>query len=338
MNERDILLDILKGLGIFLVVFAHTYKGHIGELIYLFHMPLFFTLSGCALVYSKRQREVGVKKYLRSLIIPYFVFSFFSFVYWCWVELNFRTPHKSGIFSGLIGSLDFRIQEFINIFTAFSVKGAFEYNIVMWFLPCLFCSLVLYKFLKLKFEKYLPYSIAGIVAVSFYTQEFTPSLPWCFEIAVVTLPFVYIGDSCYLRIKADNSLKWGIIALLTIIIIVVTTHPIVHMRSHVYASWWQFYLVSFSFIYLCIVFCRLILHHEYGILQWLGRNSIIIMCLHEPIKRIVLYIVSVVFRYEMMTIRTSILTSLIIVVLVIGGIYPLVSIINRYAPFMLGKS
>jgi len=47
-NDRDILLDVLKGLGIFLVVFAHTCKADVGQksVIYLFHMPLFFVLSG----------------------------------------------------------------------------------------------------------------------------------------------------------------------------------------------------------------------------------------------------------------------------------------------------
>lgn len=48
--NRDSQLDILKGIGILLVVFAHVCHS---DFIYLFHMPLFFFLSGAALNYSK---------------------------------------------------------------------------------------------------------------------------------------------------------------------------------------------------------------------------------------------------------------------------------------------
>lgn len=42
MEKRDDLLDILKGLGILLVVMGHVLQNAIGAFIYLFHMPLFF--------------------------------------------------------------------------------------------------------------------------------------------------------------------------------------------------------------------------------------------------------------------------------------------------------
>ena len=51
---RDELLDVLKGLGIILVVFAHVNKGVPSQIVYLFHMPLFFFLAGSAHVYSKK--------------------------------------------------------------------------------------------------------------------------------------------------------------------------------------------------------------------------------------------------------------------------------------------
>lgn len=49
--KRDQRLDIMKGIGILLVVFAHVF--HKSGIIYLFHMPLFFILSGAAMTYSK---------------------------------------------------------------------------------------------------------------------------------------------------------------------------------------------------------------------------------------------------------------------------------------------
>lgn len=47
MKKRDLTIDIAKGICIFLVVLGHCHNaGFIRHYIYLFHMPLFFFLSG----------------------------------------------------------------------------------------------------------------------------------------------------------------------------------------------------------------------------------------------------------------------------------------------------
>lgn len=46
-KKRDSVIDIAKGIGIFLVVFGHVpLPMDLITPIYLFHMPLFFFLSG----------------------------------------------------------------------------------------------------------------------------------------------------------------------------------------------------------------------------------------------------------------------------------------------------
>ncbi len=87
-------IDIAKGIGIVLVVFAHTIVPQIREnsfgakfiwiFIYNFHMPLFFFLSGYLF-------ENGLPKYtdkgkfvlgkLKYLMIPYLTFSVFAYVF-----------------------------------------------------------------------------------------------------------------------------------------------------------------------------------------------------------------------------------------------------------------
>lgn len=62
-KKRDILLDVMKGVGILLVVFGHTHKGIVGEAMGLFRMPMFLMLSGAALVYASRSR---LRKSLRD--------------------------------------------------------------------------------------------------------------------------------------------------------------------------------------------------------------------------------------------------------------------------------
>lgn len=79
-KKRESWLDACKGIAIVLVVIGHIIDGNMSKgllsgqtwvvvynVIYLFHMPLFFVLSGMALAVSKRQNLVngGGKKLLK---------------------------------------------------------------------------------------------------------------------------------------------------------------------------------------------------------------------------------------------------------------------------------
>jgi fucose 4-O-acetylase-like acetyltransferase len=50
MQERDKTLDVLRGMGILLVVLGHSIQNEyvvLNTVILSFHMPLFFFCSGC---------------------------------------------------------------------------------------------------------------------------------------------------------------------------------------------------------------------------------------------------------------------------------------------------
>ncbi len=92
LKQRLIWADIAKGIGIILVVFAHTlvpqirannvFAGFIWIFIYNFHMPLFFFLSGYMFErglphYNNKGRFILGK--LKFLMIPYLTFSVFAY-------------------------------------------------------------------------------------------------------------------------------------------------------------------------------------------------------------------------------------------------------------------
>lgn len=68
--ERNKTIDVLKGIGILLVMLGHQNLA-IGHFIYSFHMPLFFIISGY--LYKKKNVKESVIKDFQSLIIPYFI-------------------------------------------------------------------------------------------------------------------------------------------------------------------------------------------------------------------------------------------------------------------------
>lgn len=68
-SERDYVMDMMKGIGIILVVFGHVIQNV--YIINSFHMPLFFVLAGAAVAYSKSKSSVT--KRAKRLLFPYFI-------------------------------------------------------------------------------------------------------------------------------------------------------------------------------------------------------------------------------------------------------------------------
>ncbi|MGN0106113.1 MAG: acyltransferase family protein [Hominilimicola sp.] len=109
MENRQRLewIDIAKGMGIILVVFAHTLVPQIREsnmaakfiwiFIYNFHMPLFFFLSGWLfeknLAHYKSRGKFILGK-LKLLMLPYLTFSVFAYVF---ISCAFRIDKLANI-------------------------------------------------------------------------------------------------------------------------------------------------------------------------------------------------------------------------------------------------
>jgi len=73
MQNRIDWIDWAKVIGIWIVVYGHT-PGHLfGQVIFLFHMPLFFIISG--MLYKQRPVVHEIQRSLYSLILPYFIYN-----------------------------------------------------------------------------------------------------------------------------------------------------------------------------------------------------------------------------------------------------------------------
>lgn len=73
--KRKSFIDIAKGIGIILVVLGHLDTGGqiSREIIYSFHMPLFFILSG-AFAKTNTDFKAYLTKSFKTLYIPYLIF------------------------------------------------------------------------------------------------------------------------------------------------------------------------------------------------------------------------------------------------------------------------
>lgn len=72
-------------------------------------------------------------------------------------------------------------------------------------------------------------------------------------------------------------------------------------------------------------------------MAYLGQNSLIIMCVHEPLKRILLMVFSKVVSMPTDAIRDELVMSVISTLLVVAICIPIIEIVNRKISWIIGK-
>lgn len=73
-NNRTLSVDIAKGILIILVVVAHAQTDIVHDIIFMFHMPLFFMISGFLMGREKLLKTGYVSGKIKHLMIPYIIY------------------------------------------------------------------------------------------------------------------------------------------------------------------------------------------------------------------------------------------------------------------------
>lgn len=190
LTERTHYIDIARGIAIILVVIGHGISEYstgfttLENIIYSFHMPLFFVISG--LVFRVKDGDTFpafAKKRAKGLMLPYLLFAALIFASHLAEKLVFHTDSrffeelktKSGIINTLL----------------LTTKSVFSN---LWFLPCMFAAqLILFALLKYGKRKWLTavLCIAPALIIIFLSPQI--SLPLCLETALVSVAFLFLG-------------------------------------------------------------------------------------------------------------------------------------------------
>lgn len=102
-HHRILHIDVAKGIGIILVVFAHMFtEGVANNIIFSFHMPLFFFLSGAVEHSWRKQFRVYAVNAMKTTLIPFFVFCGIGGI------ISFLIPEWRAVFSRGQFLADFR--------------------------------------------------------------------------------------------------------------------------------------------------------------------------------------------------------------------------------------
>lgn len=128
MSGRNIQLDELKGIGILLVMIGHAIPqtGFAHNLIYGFHMSLFFFCSG--VFFKDKPLKDGILKDVKTLMIPWVTFSVFLVL--CSLLLKIASDGEGPMFRPLD-------------------EDCYILYYTIWFLPCLFLTRTFYRIIDL---------------------------------------------------------------------------------------------------------------------------------------------------------------------------------------------
>lgn len=347
-NSRLTALDSLRGFGILLVVLGHTSRSAgLVSWIFSFHMPLFFIISG--MLFHERQFLDSFKKKVARLLIPYLFFGIVTFAYWALIERRLR---------GGSGSVT---NALTNIFLARAGTSNYPQNAVLWFLPCLFVTemlfLGIFTLVKSKREIRYDWPVAATLAtVSFLSiiamhsfdlpiEQFR--LPWALDILPFSMLFYCIGYllsrflmPCMRKSKPQASLHvvYAVIGMAGLGLLWVfdeLTGLSVNLNSASTSNpFWMLCAASLGFIsslMLCVAIdCRL--------LQFLGRASLTIMCVHEPVKRVLISVMAKILGTNTDALRADLVYAMLVTVVTVAICVAVHLIMDRFAPMLIGSS
>lgn len=329
-KNRIIAWDILRGIGILCVVLGHiTYNDNLDRCINAFHMPLFFFISGALY----KNKDGIVKKQFKNLMFPYFVFAILSFLYWYFIELRFREKH--------IGSNAF--DQLVNIVYPMNMEGSYEFNAVLWFLPCLFVTFLSYHILHK-----LHIGITGdliVLCISIVLASLIKiKIPFFISEMFCSLPF-YICGSLFTKYKkqldilsssTNNNIAIGLFTIIIAFICVIIFNVIGNMKGNFYSHSYFVFFICALFIVFGLYLSVSGIKHQI-VFQWLGMNSLCIMLIHEPIRRIITKCYSIFFSLNVDYVRESTIHSILLLLATILVVSLFTMLINKYAKILLGK-
>ena len=186
-GNRDITFDILKGLGILLMLCGHYWPNShwAHQVIYSFHMPLFFLVAG---YFSKPVMEEGaglaIKKNAKRLLLPFVVTQLLLVA---WGSLQSVAKHDVSYvlkpsLSLLWGSCD-----------VLDSRWGLVYVGPMWFLPALFWAKTVFEILAAKLRDWWLLLVCVSVSVLSIVLHLYTSTPWCVLQGLSCLVFLSIG-------------------------------------------------------------------------------------------------------------------------------------------------
>lgn len=315
-KQRQIYLDIAKGIGIVLVVFGHSYgTGFLAMKIY--SMPLFFFLSG--ITFGTKYRFAGfIKRRIQRLYLPFLAYEFIylllsPFFYWLGIVSTYA--QTLGEAAGL--ALHIILFDNVNILLSpvWFVTALFFSQLLMFGIECMIRKIAKDdhqgQILRILFGAVILYTGLWIgsqrLFLILWSYNFEAEIGVFLEATAYGLFGVWFSkrEGTGVENEKENhsgspQKKWiiRIILLLLFIGMIIyerVVRPAADMRNNNYDYWPIAPLFAILGIACVIVLSKMISNKG---LCYLGRHSFAIMCLHPLMFKLVGLLQVYVFGYD----------------------------------------
>ncbi len=285
IDTKNNYLTTFKAMGIILMVVGHSGSPeYFHQLIYYFHMPLFFFVSGY-FFHPEEGEGIFIKKRLNGLYLPYIKWSLaFLLVHNC--LFNFGIYNDSYGYNGNVfhayDSHEYLSRFFYVVFTMDKhepLLGGF------WFLKTLLCAAIMVKIL-IKLISYLAENKKVLITFFFcvfgtlITKYFDMNLPYIGNLSIIFLGAVfYLMGYGYRRVEKFSFYKWFFLLSASFLMLLFTS---VYHSMSMYCNFED--SLIFIFVAGIGIYCTLgICYHleKEGIgLYYIGKNTMQILALH----------------------------------------------------------
>ena len=328
-KTRLVYIDIAKGIGILLVLLGHLLNnGHwLKSVIYTFHMPLFFIVSGMVL----RPQPVikKIRNRITDVLVPYFIWAL--------------------IFSGF----SFKKLMYIGYGTIAGLLKAGSSG-VLWFLVCMFFASIFSQIIVTYTEKkkhrsfvlaaFMVITLVISMAMSFFHYKImihgaTLGYPWSMDIVFLAMSFMIFGRLAVdMKQMIPEELKWYHL-LIFVALAAISLVGIMHKAEPGYpqmatgrvGNYIVFFVVACAVVTGVIGISRFL--EKTGplsaLLVWLGQNSMGIFLIHRTLR-------STLQGYYNAYPSIWLFIILFVVFVVYSSIVTI--IINKLCPYLFGKS
>lgn len=338
-NKRIDWIDYCKAIAIFAMVFDHVCLGmpersrELSNFIHLWHMPMFFMLSGLVLNSDKYIGGGKFKAFIASrtktIILPYFCFGII------YMTFSYISINVIGI-SGVPHPLDKRLLGFIWN----NIPGQIG---MYWFLTSLYFTEIVFVVITNVFRQHksaIAVYLALLVLGFWKVDAIGINLPFALDTVPFTLPFFCVG---YYAKKGISNFKPNRTVLVCIACLVVASallggHYNINLRTFDYHP--QLIIVASILITWCVI--ELVKRLEptistskfHDALSFLGRESLFVYVMNFMAIKAVLFAVP---KGLVTTTAVSIAVSLAATIIVVLAILAIRKLLSRPIEIMLGK-
>lgn len=284
-KQRIEWIDTIKGIGIILVLIGHCNIPNINQYIYLFHMPLFYIISGyCWNVDKNRNlpfKDFFNKKF-NSYIIPYLKIAGICFLIFG-LGTNIIRLGLGSDYCRQLGKYLFGIVLYSRGTTEWLPNCS-----PIWFLTALFFAELFFYWIMKRKKSVIWVVLSGLMGYICYLIG--KVFPWNIDNAFTAIPFIYVG---VLLRKNWTKISRGIYVLPLFLCSIIIFYMGIcggdydsNYLKYIYITGIEAILISISIF---------VLGHRFGggnpALSFLGRNTLFLFGYNYAINTCLLFVI-----------------------------------------------